>query len=134
MTTKISKKARTLGDCATGRHDHPSDVGFLALSTYKNVEGPVRNDRASIRSAGSCAEEETASLPPKTCRIDDILSQLDHLDQVDLLLPAQRCTWRNHDAIFDTFTRRFPGDAPIFRLHILEEGEAVYWSWGRTTK
>ena len=131
VTTKISKKGEPWAIVRLEDMTGSIDVIFWP-STYKNVEGLLENDRIITVSGKLRREEETASVTAQDMSVPDILSQLDHLDQVDLLLPAQRCT-RETMTAFDTLIRRFPGDAPI-RLHILEEGEAAVLELGADHK
>ncbi|EEJ54340.1 DNA polymerase III subunit alpha [Mobiluncus mulieris] len=90
--------------------------------TYETVGAALEPDRIVTVGGRLKREDESASVFGQDLSVPDITARLDHLDQVELLLPQQRCTWEAMNA-FGDLMRRFPGEAPV-RLHVWDGHEA----------
>lgn len=96
------------------------EVLFFA-KTYENIAGDLIQDNIVVVGGRLHREDESVSIYASDLSVPNLSLHLDHLDEVDLLLPAERCTAENMRA-FGALLERFPGQAPV-RLHILEDGE-----------
>ena len=96
------------------------EVLFFA-KTYENIAGDLVQDNIVVVGGRLRREDESVSIYASDLSVPKMSLHLDHLDEVELLLPAERCTKENMRA-FGALLERFPGQAPV-RLHILEEGE-----------
>lgn len=96
------------------------EVLFFA-KTYENIAADLVQDNIVVVGGRLRREDESVSIYASDLSVPNLSLRLDHLDEVDLLLPAERCTTENMRA-FGSLLERFPGQAPV-RLYILEQGE-----------
>lgn len=97
--------------------------------TYETVGAELEQDRIITVGGKLRREDENASVYAQDMTVPDVAARLDHLEQVDLLLPSERCTFEAMNAFADLI-RRFPGEAPV-RLHVWDGKSAPVLDLGK---
>lgn len=121
VTVKISKKSGLPWAIATIEDMSGSVEVLFFARTYENIQSDLVQDNIVVVGGRLHREDESVSIYASDLTVPNMALRLDHLDEVDLLLPAERCTEENMRA-FAALLERNPGNAPV-RLHILENGK-----------
>lgn len=133
LITSVEKKTskRTGQPWAIARiEDMSGSVEVLFFpKTFETVGAYLEPDRIVTVGGRLKREDESVSVFGQELTVPDIAMHVDHLDQVDLFLPAPRCTWEAMNAFRDLL-RRFPGAAPV-RLHVWDGHEAPILELGQ---
>lgn len=124
LITSVTRKTTKGGEpwAIVNLEDLTGSIEVLVFpATFKNLAESLEADKIIILNGVLRRDAEDVSVIARDLSFPDIVTRLDHLDEVELLLPAERCTTENMSA-FRELLRRFPGDNPV-RLHIWENDQ-----------